>query len=314
MVKSRLISRRRQDQGLKWARVAMAILATIGIIDTGSITLNRWGWIGTLTCPGGSGECDQVLNSPWGTVIFGNGLAIPLSFFGLISYLAVLLMALVPLLPGLANKKTELARKTWWGLFLTSCGMAVFSLILIGLMIFKIQALCFFCFFSAFISICLLILSVIGGGWDEPGELIFRGLIVSLVFLLGGLIWASAANPKKPEGIGNLRGLSPPVLTKSTPSKIALAKHLQSIGIVMYSAYWSPHCNEQKELFGKEAVSELIIIECAADGVNNQRELCERKGITGYPSWEINNQLESGIQSLDELANLSNYQGSTNFK
>ena len=27
--------------------------ATIGIIDSGSITFNKWGWIGNLTCPGG---------------------------------------------------------------------------------------------------------------------------------------------------------------------------------------------------------------------------------------------------------------------
>ena len=45
----RLKSRRRQDQGFKWARVTMAILATIGVIDTGSITFNRWGWLATLS-------------------------------------------------------------------------------------------------------------------------------------------------------------------------------------------------------------------------------------------------------------------------
>ncbi len=81
----------------------------------------------------------------------------------------------------------------------------------------------------------------------------------------------------------------------------------------MYSAYWCPHCHEQKELFGKEAVKELKIIECAADGQNNQRSLCEIKGIDGYPSWEINGNFEYGIQSLDELADLSNYKGSRNF-
>ncbi|MED5468845.1 MAG: thioredoxin, partial [Cyanobacteriota bacterium] len=66
MGSSRLTSRRRQDQGLKWPRIAMAVLATVGLIDTGSITLNRWGWIGSLTCPGGNEGCDKVLNSAWG--------------------------------------------------------------------------------------------------------------------------------------------------------------------------------------------------------------------------------------------------------
>ncbi len=304
---SRLKSRRRQDQGLKWVRIVMAILATIGLIDTGSITLNKWGWIGALSCPGGAEGCDKVLNSPWGTLILGNGSVVPLSFLGLVVYLAVLLMAILPLLPGLSKNKTDLSRKTWWGLFFTSCGMAVFSLILVGLMVFKIQAFCFFCFLSAFISICLFALTIIGGGWDDPSELIFRGILISLAFLLGGLVWASSADPQKTDSIKDLKGVSPPVETQSTQREITLARHLKSAGIVMYSAYWCPHCNEQKEMFGKEAVSELVIVECAVDGQNNQRELCERKGITGYPTWEINGQLESGIQSLKELAIKSGY-------
>jgi hypothetical protein len=46
MGSTRLVSRRRQDPGAKWARIAMAVLATIGVIDTGSITLKRWGFLG----------------------------------------------------------------------------------------------------------------------------------------------------------------------------------------------------------------------------------------------------------------------------
>ena len=191
--------------------------------------------------------------------------------------------------------------------------MAIFSLILIGLMIFKIQAFCFFCFLSAFISIALLALTVIGGGWDDPRELIFRGVLLSLAFLLGGLIWASSGDPEQSKAIENIGGISPPVEAKSTQAEISLAKHLQSIGVVMYSAYWCPHCHDQKEMFGKEAASELVIIECAEDGQNNQRELCERKGITGYPSWEINGEFKSGIQSLQELADLSEYMGPGKF-
>ena len=95
----------------------MAILATIGVIDTGSITLHRWGWIGNLSCPGGAEGCDKVLNSAWGTVILGNGLTIPLSLLGFASYLAVLIMAILPLLPGLSENKTNLSQKTWWGYF-----------------------------------------------------------------------------------------------------------------------------------------------------------------------------------------------------
>jgi len=310
---TRIKTRRRQDQGSKWARVTMAILATIGVIDTGSITFERWGWITTLSCPGGAEGCDKVLNSPWGTLLANNEFTIPLSLLGLIIYLIVLLLAILPFLPGLTENKNDLSRRTWWGLFLTSCGMAVFSLLLVGLMIFKIEAFCFFCFLSAFISITLLVLSVIGGGWDDLGELIFRGILVSLAVFLGGLIWISAANPEIPAPQSNLEGVPPLVKTKSTLSEVSLAKHLQTTGAVMYSAYWCPHCHDQKEMFGKKAVSELVIIECAADGQNNQRSLCESKGISAYPSWEINGEIQSGVQSLKELADLSDYKGPRNF-
>lgn len=73
----------------------MAVLATIGMIDTGLITANRWGWIGSLSCPGGSDGCDKVLGSAWGTL-----LGQPPSQFGFLAYGTVLLLALMPLLRG----------------------------------------------------------------------------------------------------------------------------------------------------------------------------------------------------------------------
>ena len=81
----------------------------------------------------------------------------------------------------------------------------------------------------------------------------------------------------------------------------------------MYNAYWCPHCHDQKEMFGKEASEKLNLVECAKDGFNNQRELCEAKGITGFPSWEINGSIDSGVKSLEELAELTNYEDSKDF-
>jgi glutaredoxin len=81
----------------------------------------------------------------------------------------------------------------------------------------------------------------------------------------------------------------------------------------MYSAYWCPHCHEQKELFGKEASQQLQVVECAADGQNNQADLCRSKGLEGFPSWEINGEIDSGVKSLDTLADLSGYEGDREF-
>ena len=305
---TRLVSRRRQEPGAKWARIAMAVLATVGLIDTGSITLKRWGLLGDLICPMGADGCDKVLNSAWGTIADG----IPLSFVGVLAYGAVLLMALLPLLPGLSENKAELSRRTWWGLFSVSLGMAVFSGVLLGLMVFKIQAFCFFCVLSGVLSLLLLILSVVGGGWDDPGQLIFRGILLALAVLLGGLIWASVVDPDRAE-LPTGEGVAPLVTTESSPATLALAEHLTGSGAVMYSAYWCPHCHEQKELFGKEASDKLKVVECAADGQNNQADLCRSKGLQGFPSWEINGSIESGVASLETLAERSAYKGDNNF-
>lgn len=91
----------------------------------------------------------------------------------------------------------------------------------------------------------------------------------------------------------------------------------------MYSAYWCPHCHDQKELFGKEATQSLPVVECAPDGQNSQTAICEKiapkaqaqtgQGF-GFPTWEINGKFYPGTQSLTELARLSGYTGAQNFK
>ena len=309
----RLKSRRRNDLGSKWARVAIAIFSTVGVIDTGSITLNKWGWIGNLNCPGGIEGCDKVLNSPWGNFFQTNNFSIPLSLIGLISYSLILLMAIFPLIPILKSQKNNISRLTWWGTFYISTSTFIFSLILISIMIFKIKAFCFFCLLSCLISLSLLLLNIFGGSWEDYGRLLFRGFIVSVAVLLSGLIWSSSVDPSTQEISNNIQGMPPAVIAISSPEQIKLAEHLTKEGAVMYNAYWCPHCHDQKEMFGKEATDKLNLVECAKDGFNNKKELCEAKGITGFPTWEINGSLDSGVKSLKELAELSNYKNTKDF-
>ena len=66
-------------------------------------------------------------------------------------------------------------------------------------------------------------------------------------------------------------------------------------------------------MFGKEAVEALTVIECAPDGQNNQAELCKSKGVQGFPSWEIDGKVDSGVKPLETLAELSGYEGNTDF-
>src|SRR5205814_3696121 len=49
------------------------------------------------------------------------------------------------------------------------------------------------------------------------------------------------------------------------PIARALADHLSATGAKMYGAFWCPHCQQQKELFGR-SVTRLPYIECSPNG------------------------------------------------
>jgi hypothetical protein len=106
---------------------------------------------------------------------------------------------------------------------------------------------------------------------------------------------------------------APPIRSESMPDQIALATHLQTIKARMYGAYWCPHCHAQQELFGKEAFSAITYIECDPRGKDAQPDLCTAANIKAYPTWEIRGKYYTGRQSLEKLAILSGYKGSSNF-
>lgn len=88
---------------------------------------------------------------------------------------------------------------------------------------------------------------------------------------------------------------------KSPPKAIALAKCLTAKGAKLYSASWCGACRYQKDLFGKEAVKELTIVDCQ----KNKAE-CKRMKIRCIPTWIMpdGSRLE-GARSLDQLARKS---------
>ena len=300
------------EQNIKWPKIIIALLSTVGIVDTGSITLKNWGLFSSLSCPGVNG-CDAVLNSPWGTLYSNNQINIPLSFAGLITYSSILFVTIILTLKILPPKE-KLSKNLWWFLYLISCGSSVFSFLLINIMFFKIGAFCIFCVLSAILSFSIFILTIIGAKFDNRETMLYRGITIAFIVLLGGLIWSNQVDPSKASEINNpIEKSSPTITTKSSKQKIDFAKFLKENKIIMYSAYWCPHCHDQKQLFGKQAAEELTIIECAKDGKDNQYELCGQKGIEGFPSWEINNKLYSGTRDLQELVQITGYMGDTNF-
>lgn len=107
---------------------------------------------------------------------------------------------------------------------------------------------------------------------------------------------------------------NPEIKNPSGASEISLAQHLRQRGAKMYGAYWCPYCHRQRELFGRQAFNQITYIECDPRGQNGRPDLCRRANVSGFPTWEINGQKYSGLRSLNELANISGYRGSRNFR
>lgn len=286
------------------SRFILGAIATLGAIITAYLAIVSLAG-GSAACP--TEGCDKVLESPYATV-FG----LPLAVYGLLAYLAMAGMALAPwLVPSESNKslRSQLENWTWLGLFAGASAMTIFSGYLMYVMTSEIQSFCLYCIGSAICSLALLILTLIGREWPDMGQLFFIGIVVGMITLVGTLaVYAPIHSPRAESGGGYA------ITTTSSPANVALAQHLSDTGAKMYGAFWCGHCLDQKQLFGQEAVKELTYIECDPNGKNPQPNLCQAANIEGYPTWEINGQLYSGLLSLQELADLSNYTGPRNFQ
>lgn len=66
----------------------------------------------------------------------------------------------------------------------------------------------------------------------------------------------------------------------------AFAQCLKDKGAVFYGAFWCPHCQNQKAMFGKSAKL-LPYVECSTPDGQSQLAICVDKKIEGYPTWEF---------------------------
>ncbi len=318
-----MLNRRQSSWIHRFSRPILGAIAAVGIADTGYLTSVKLSGNGVACANVG---CNQVLSSPYAN-IFG----LPLTLFGLLAYVAIAILALVPLVIKAQNNKkaqNQLQDWTWLGLFLIGTAMAVFSGYLMYLLAFVIQAACPFCIVSAICSISIFLLAILGRDWDDIGQLLFRGLAVAAVTVLVTLgIYSGVGNSAKVDipTTAEITTLEPQgplpkkvgwtITSKSGAAEISLAQHLQQIDAKMYGGFFCSHCYEQKQLLGREAFkSNIKYIECHPEGQNPQVALCEKEGITGFPTWEIKGKKYPGVRPPEELAKLSDYQGSQNFK
>ena len=112
------------------------------------------------------------------------------------------------------------------------------------------------------------------------------GWILVALVLIGGFVWL--------------------VRTPGRAGKLdAFATCIKDAGATFYGAFWCPHCQNQKALFGPSAKL-LPYVECSTPDGNSQLPVCTAAGVQGYPTWKFaDGKVESGEVSLTRLAELT---------
>ena len=119
------------------------------------------------------------------------GVSLPL--LGAIAYGLVAALALLPIL----TKNKGLEGVTWQGLFVGTTAMAIFSGYLLYVMFAILQEPCVPCMVSAFLSMGLWVLTLLGRRWDDLGQLFLPGICVVMVAgLVTTGLYAYASNPE----------------------------------------------------------------------------------------------------------------------
>lgn len=93
------------------------------------------------------------------------------------------------------------------------------------------------------------------------------------------------------------------LVASSTPGGLeAFAQCLRQKHALFYGAFWCPHCQEQKALFGTSQRS-LPYVECSTPDGRSEMSICRSKGIREYPTWEFaDGSRETQVLSLSRLA------------
>ncbi len=132
-------------------RMAVAVLALLGVLVSTYLLLYKLGVLGTLMC-GAEGGCERVQASQYATF-----LGIPVAAYGVGGYLVLLGIALY----GLREEQLALPRASRWLAGLSALGVA-FSLYLLALELFVIHAICRWCTASGVIVAAICAVSVGG--------------------------------------------------------------------------------------------------------------------------------------------------------
>ncbi len=97
------------------------------------------------------------------------------------------------------------------------------------------------------------------------------------------------------------------IRTPGKPGRLdVFASCIKDSGALFYGAFWCPHCQNQKSMFGSSAKL-LPYIECSTPDGNSQLPVCTTAGIQGYPTWKFpDGTIKTGEVPLADLSTLTN--------
>ncbi len=256
-------------------------LALIGMGLTIYLTTTAWTGQEVAGCTVGSG-CDVVLNSRWAT-LFG----LPTSLWGFLAYAGLGGIAFI--------KRTDIHWKLAW---IVSLVGVFYSVYLTSVSFTKLDAACPYCLAS--LSLMLASLGAVSYQW--PKDLVgFSWGSWTLKTVPAGLILVLALHLNYTGTGGETAGIA------EDPKLRSLAEHLEKANAKFYGAFWCPHCEEQKAMFGSSA-HRLPYVECSPRGRRApQATTCRVMSIRIYPTWIINGRRYTGRLSLKELARRSGF-------
>ncbi|MFQ5851026.1 MAG: vitamin K epoxide reductase family protein [Candidatus Binatia bacterium] len=202
-------------------------LALIGMGITGYLTVIALSGQPVAGCPVGS-SCDVVLNSRWSKL-----LGLPTSLWGFLTYIALAGVAFI--------RRADVQWKLAWTLALYG---VLYSAYLTTISMVELEATCPYCLTSSTLLIAILAIAVYqrprdlkGFSWTPWLGKTISGTI-ALVLAIHLSFYSGFAS--KPEA-------------NEDPWMLALAEHLTKGGAKFYGAYWCPHCENQKRIFGASA-------------------------------------------------------------
>jgi uncharacterized membrane protein/glutaredoxin len=281
---TRRARRNRRAQAPIWTRDPLLLIAaTLGLLVSAYLAVvDLTG--GSAVCLAGS-DCDIVRASAYGRV-----LGVPLAALGVGFFLAALVGALLKV-----SWQPRLLQ------VLAGIGVAA-ALVFLGVQALVLNAWCPWCLVADAAALAFGVRIF----WPSTAAFSRRALLPGAAGALLALVVLVIGYANAPVAAGGAASAGDTSGFQSATQLEALAVYLKESGAVFYGAYWCPHCQTQKKMFGA-AADQLPYVECDARGTNPQPAACQAAGVRAFPTWVIKGQKIEGEVQPAELARLSGF-------